>query len=417
MIFKQNITFKSSFMNSLHLSKNHITLPKKHLLLNVKRELVNTVINEVIEKKLTKAQLKKQKKIIQTSVENDIAKFPLYNSMEISTKTIIAVSNFNINIDLFYKYVPITPYIVIPKKRGRKTKGIVINLNEDIPKGSIISAINVNNILRGIKIKTKKPKEEKKGKDFFRHSVSIITMMSSNKSVNTKVSHHGKFQLTGCKSKQHAMCAVNYIYSYMKKIEELTGEQIITLKTVIDEDDNNNIIFSENEPQIIFNTVMKNFDFNIGFKICRENLDEFFNSFENESQFYSIYEADTNNECNIKHKATNPYNEFLSRMVMTEQVEKNNISIENSFLINPIIHTVDYVPFDRFISFLTEKDKKELEKKIKKKQHSFMVFHSGSIILSGSGKELEELYNKFMSLMILNRDKFEEKLDTQDDSD
>lgn len=384
---------------------------------HAKRELVDIVINEVIEKKMTKSQLKKQKKIIQTSIENDIAKFPLYSSMEISTKTIIAVSNFNINIDLFYKYVPITPYIVIPKKRGRKTKGIVVNLNEDIPKGSIISAINVNNTLRGVKIKTKKPVEEKKGKDFFRHSVSIITMLNSSKSINTKVSHHGKFQLTGCKSKQHAICAVNYIYSYMKKIEELTGEEIITLKTLIEEDENNNIIFSENEPQIIFNTVMKNFDFNIGYKICREKLDEFFNDPENDTQFYSIYEADTNNECNIKHKATNPYNEFLTRIVMSENIEKNEIQIDHSFLINPIIHLVDHVPFDRFVSFLTEKDKKELQKKIKKKQHSFMVFHSGSIILSGSGKELEELYNKFMSLFILNKDKFEEKLDLEDDSD
>ena len=40
-----------------------------------------------------------------------------------------------------------------------------------------------------------------------------------------------------------------------------------------------------------------------------------------------------------------------------------------------------------------------------------MVFHSGSIILSGSGKELETLYNNFMTLIILNRNKFEEKLD------
>ena len=32
--------------------------------------------------------------------------------------------------------------------------------------------------------------------------------------------------------------------------------------------------------------------------------------------FYSIYEADSNNECNIKHKASNPYHEFLSRIII-----------------------------------------------------------------------------------------------------
>ena len=36
-------------------------------------------------------------------------------------------------------------------------------------------------------------------------------MMDSFKSINTKVSHHGKFQLTGCKTKQQAIDTVNYI--------------------------------------------------------------------------------------------------------------------------------------------------------------------------------------------------------------
>jgi len=269
-----------------------------------KRNLVNDVINESIERKktqikkekpLTKLQLKKQKKIIITSSDGVNVKYPAYNTMIASTKTIIAVSNFNINLDAFYKYVPITPYIVIPKKRGRKTKGSNTNLNENIPRGSIISAVNANNILKGVKLKNKKIDETKKGKDFFRHSVSIVIMMDSFKSVNTKVSHHGKFQLTGCKTKQQAIDSVNFIFSYIKRIEELTGEQIITLKSQIEEDENNNLIFGENEPQIIFNTVMKNYDFNLGFKISRDDLDSFINSKDNETGFYSIYEADSNN--------------------------------------------------------------------------------------------------------------------------
>jgi hypothetical protein len=382
-----------------------------------KRDLAIEVIKEVIDKKvkkLSKIQLKKQQKIITISSDGINAKYPAYETMISSTKTIIAVSNFNINPDLFYKYVPITPYIVIPKKRGRKTKGVVVNLNEDIPKGSIISAINANNTLRGIKLKNKKKDETKKGKDFFRHSVSIIIMMDSFKSINTKVSHHGKFQLTGCKTKQQAIDTVNYIISYIKKIEELTGEQIITLKSQIDEDENNNLIFGENEPQIIFNTVMKNFDFNIGFKISRDDLNSFINSSENETDFYSIYEADSNNECNIKHKASNPYHELLTRIIIKDRIKdrvKDEKEINKPFLIDPLIYNVDYVPFERFISFLTDEDKKKLEKKMKNKFHTFMVFHSGSIILSGSGKELETLYNKFMKLIILNRKKFEEKLD------
>lgn len=395
---------------------------------STKKDLINNVINDVIEKKkiadensilskilnkakniehkrkLTKLDIKKQKKIITTSINGDNVLFPLYNTLVASTKTIIAVSNFTINLDVFYTYVPITPYVVIPKKRGRKSKTNTINVNENISKGLIISVIDANNKLRGVKLKNKKKEESKKNRDFFRHSVSVVMVIENTnkpKFINTKISKHGKFQLTGCKYKSQAIETVNYLYSYMRKIEKETGEKIIEFKnsSTTDKEIKNDI------PRIIFNTVMKNFDFNLGFKISRENLHLFVNGKQHFTNFYSIYEESDNNECNIKHKANNPYNEFLTRITINDNIENTSLSIY------PFKYTIDQVPFLEYNLSLDQKEQLMLKKKIDKKQHTFMVFHSGSIIVSGSGKELEEIYNKFMTLILQNKHLFQEKLD------
>jgi hypothetical protein len=45
-----------------------------------------------------------------------------YEDIESSTITVISVSNLTINLNNLYKYLPITDYVIIPKKRGRKKK-------------------------------------------------------------------------------------------------------------------------------------------------------------------------------------------------------------------------------------------------------------------------------------------------------
>jgi hypothetical protein len=283
----------------------------------------------------------------------------------------------------------------------------MINVNVNITKGLIISVIDANNKLKGVKLKNKK-KECKKNKDFFRHSVSVVIVIETKektKFINTKISKHGKFQLTGCKYKSHAIETVNYLYTYMRQIEKETGEKIIEF-IPSREADKFNPSQDKNKPKIIFNTVMKNFDFNIGFKISRENLHLFINNPKHFTNFYSIYEESDNNECNIKHKSINPYNKFLTRVNIIDKISENN-----NLLIKPFDFVIDKVPFSDYMSSLDQKEQIVLKKKIDKKHHTFMVFHSGSIIVSGSGTELEEIYNKFMTLILTNKHLFQEKLD------
>ena len=45
-----------------------------------------------------------------------------FDDMEVSTKTIIGVSNVELDIQGIYDRIPITEYIVIPRRRGSTKK-------------------------------------------------------------------------------------------------------------------------------------------------------------------------------------------------------------------------------------------------------------------------------------------------------
>ena len=62
-------------------------------------------------------------------------KFKNFDDITVSTKTYTATTNLNINIQLLFESIPITPYVVTIKKRGRKKKGEQVNHNKDIEPG------------------------------------------------------------------------------------------------------------------------------------------------------------------------------------------------------------------------------------------------------------------------------------------
>ena len=46
--------------------------------------------------------------------------FPDFNKIKVSTKTFIVMTNLVLNIDKMFNFLPVTEYILIPKRRGRK---------------------------------------------------------------------------------------------------------------------------------------------------------------------------------------------------------------------------------------------------------------------------------------------------------
>ena len=307
-----------------------------------------------------------------------------FEEITISTKTVIGISNLRINLDNFFKYMPITDYIPVQKKRGRRRR-IQINSNKNIvPYGSIIN-ISRKKEVRGAILKNKKKSknddseedEEKKGsrvsndKDYFLHSVSLVIVLEDGKQINMKVSSNGKLQITGCKYDEHFINAVISLYKTMIEVEEWTNEKI----------------FEKNgDLEIVFNTVMQNMDFNVGFNINRHKLDSFINR---QTQYRSIFEGSLLSGVNIKVKSDPTVYPTIMKIVYNLDEDKI---------------TKSYTSYDIYKTLL---DKKKETKK--DKYHTFLVFASGSVIMSSGGSEMKEVYNNIVNILIRNREHFEDQ--------
>ena len=72
--------------------------------------------------------------------------FPEFDDIKVSTKTFIAMTNLTIDLKKLFEFLPVTDYVVIPKKRGRKKKTTYTNPNIDIKAGSIVTMKYENKI-------------------------------------------------------------------------------------------------------------------------------------------------------------------------------------------------------------------------------------------------------------------------------
>ena len=300
---------------------------------------------------------------------------PDFDKIPVSTRTSIVMTNLTLNISKLHQYLPITEYIVVPKRRGRKKKNMVVDPNKGIATGSIIT-VDFENKVRGVRLKKKKKSAAKKGEDYFRNSVTVVMVMG-NKNINFKISRNGKFQMTGCKTDEHAENCIKYIWRYIKDstgIYEMTGDTF----------------------RAMFIPAMRNIDFALGFHIDREKLDQYFNT---HTEYCSLLETSIGyTGVNIKIPFKRPItNLCLKRMVWDDDTNDWN---END----------EYVGFDEYLSLLKPKDQ---EKKLKKERyHTFLVFHSGKIIMSSLCKEFaRDTYYEFMNIIRDNADLFQEKLD------
>ena len=335
-------------------------------------------------------------------------KIPSFSNVQVSTMTIICYTNLIINTDRFFKYIPVTDYIIVKKKRGRKKKIQPEDPNKDISSGSVIS-LTKKRCVRGVVLKPKK----RKSKTFFRHSVSVVMILEEGKMLNVKVSRSGKLQMTGCKTMRHAIEFVKYIYSLMIESEEWTGETLFTYKNDnssnddIEEETNtecpdNPQDLEETEPVLnrcennglnaVFRCVMCNLDFDMGFKIRRDLLNTYINR---HTDFRSIFESSIGTSVNIKLKAINRNDYQLARLRITGDGE----CIE------------DLIRYDTFFNTLSTREQK-FEKK-KESYHTFLIFASGSVIMSSAGGEMPVIFYKLVKLLVDNRNKIEEGEDAK----
>lgn len=369
-----------------------------------------------------------QESFVKRKLEKEIPKPPpIFDKIEVSTKTIIAVSNLTINIEKMFASLPVTPYIIVPKKRGRKSKEEedAEDPNKNIPSGSIIT-VKCREFLRGVDLKKKK--SNKRSTKYFRNAITIV-MVIENKMINFKVSKNGKFQLTGCKNDEHAKKCIQYTWGYIQNMKEDESKKMESLQEEPEEYRDRvqqtyrdlhpvdvinssfqalcNGIGSElwhesgsEDPiytikgdylKVVFLTVMTNILVNLGFFVNRENLDRYINL---ETDYISLLETSFGyTGVNIKIPLVVPVNLDLCHLAY-----KGGEWISSM------------VPFSEYLKILTPKEKAKEAKK--ERYNTFLVFHSGNVIMSGMHPRfMRDVYYHFLDIMGECRGFIEEKLE------
>lgn len=303
---------------------------------------------------------------------NKTLNFPDFDDIKVSTKTFIAMTNLKIDLNKLFEFLPITDYIVVPKKRGRKKKNFSEDPNVDIKSGSIIT-MKFENKLKGVDLKLKKNQNKNKPVKWFRNSFTVVIMVD-NKKINFKICSNGMLQLTGLKKDEHAEECIKYIWDYIRDEKEIYS-------------------FTRGDYlEILLIPAMRNVDFSIGFIVDRENLAKYMST---QTEFHSLLETSFGyTGVNIKLP-----------------IEKNILEME----IKKIKYFEDewkqeMTNYSEYLSHLTEKER--FKKINKERYNTFLVFHSGRVIQSSSCYAFAVgSYYYFLEIIRKCRDQIEEKLD------
>jgi TATA-box binding protein (TBP) (component of TFIID and TFIIIB) len=299
-----------------------------------------------------------------------------FNSIPVSTKTIIVSTNLDLDINSLYEKLPISDYTIIPKKRGRRRGGVVANPNENLSPGSIIT-LKFQGNCRGVDLKKKK--KEIQSKKYFRNALTVVMKIENkvasgvfeHKLINFKISKNGKFQITGAKNDENAKDCLGFFWKYILNFKEF-----------------------ENVPELnIFCTnVMTNIDFPLGFLVDRQKLDIYLNE---ESDYKSLLETSfgyTGVNIKIPLKNLDGYKIINHCFDRDGNFKTKYIDFADHYLtLDPMAQK----KYDDKVSYIT-----------------FLVFQSGNVIMSGMAKELmESYYNDFWNIIDECKDIIIERLD------
>ena len=290
-----------------------------------------------------------------------------FESIPVSTRTFTADTNICINLDKLFDMVEITPYIVVQKRRGRKRRTVQEDPNEHVPYGSIITA-KYENKIKGVDTK----KTTSGHKKWFRNSVTFVIIL--DKPVNFKVCRNGTLQMTGCKTYKHAEQCVEALWNIVSATPD-----VYRMKNESD------------IPKALIIPSMRNIDFSLGFTVDREKLNQ-----------YMIYNKDTHclletsfgyTGVNIKFPLTHDMSTMMTRR-MTFEGDKWNACDST------------------YREYLDGLPPKIRDIKLRAKRYNtFLVFHSGKVIMSGMSTEfMSDAYSDFNKMIANAKNEIEEKL-------
>lgn len=318
---------------------------------------------------------------------------PGYN---ISTRTVIASTNVEFNIHDIYCSLPAleldkehyekyTRLIPTKKRRGRRKKSeddiraLQKDFDDfiDLKPGDIV-AIYFRHNKKGL------PQYLKYGVKFFRNALNIVMMRNRNKKINMKLSQNGKVQMTGCKDHDDAMFCLRILF---EQLEKHCPDHVVYSK----DSDGTTL-------EIQHFTVMTNLDFDIGFHINRQKLNNLING---KTLFNSLLETSFGyTGVNIKIEV--PYDPDCT--IDTMRCLRSQSSCQQQ-----TIWEYGHMRYEDYLKrygehyYAHEKDKQ--------RYNTFLVFHSGKIIMSGMRLDrMLDHFKEFCQFLLENRDHIEETM-------
>ena len=283
----------------------------------------------------------------------------MMESVPVSTKTIIATSNLKFDI---------------------------VHIFETFPLGDRVRLLYYQNQTRGDDSLLKK-----KNKKCFRNAVNVILQVDTHKTVNFKLTKNGKFQLTGCKNEDHAIQSVAF---FIQQLFEHCRPYLTLSETT-------------REVVVYFQTVMTNIDFSLGFCVDRQKLDHMLNQ---RTPFHSLLETSFGyTGVNIKFPLDMPWWKLPVPVLRMNHDDMNHHNKDtatggSSSSTSSTGWRLQHEVLES-IATLTS------EQRNKKKYNTFLVFHSGNVIMSGMTKPtMHAHYDRFQAMMKEWRGDIEEKL-------
>lgn len=285
--------------------------------------------------------------------------------INISTTTVIVTTNLDIHLDWLYHILPVEEYS--EELTFKTTKDFQNYVIQQHPKEGTITMVQHKEKLKGFKIKKKKAR-------FFRNALSFV--MYVGKLITVKVPKRGKLQLTGCITEEHTETCIRYLWNIISS----HPQQEDTYQYITDDHFKTTI-----------RTVMTDIVFKVGFDINRQKLDRFMNQ---HTEFNSLLETSFG------------YTGVNIKVPFEMDMEKSKVK-RLWYKDGAWCH--DYITYLEYVRTLSAKDgEKEIQKK---RKNTFLVFHSGTAIMSGMTIEyMKDIYTKFFTLLRNARDEIEEQI-------
>jgi TATA-box binding protein (TBP) (component of TFIID and TFIIIB) len=200
-----------------------------------------------------------------------------FNTLPISTQTVMAYANCTFNIENIFNNLPVD-------ETGET------NIKKIAGKHGTIYQLKCAGRTRGI--------QSKKG--VFRNQITACIFII-DKMITMKIFPTGKFHLTGCKNSEHQQQAVAELLHHIRRVHT---------------DEHPTFFMDDQEPlNVILEVVMVNVDFHLGFDVDQQKLDSVLQQEAND--FYTIYETPVNTSVNIKLDYTDPQEKTFNKVVIT----------------------------------------------------------------------------------------------------